>query len=251
MHMSLPTLPKLPTLPMLGSMNRQQGMAYLRSVEWLQAFAGHLAAYGSRADGIPTMGGAFPTQTDPTKIPLPSACGVLFDGSNDAIPVDMSAITTKEKVTLYVAVSSNTDGMVMETTTTAYNQNGLAGYIFTGGFYGGLSGSATLSNYKASALPVDGSLDIYTTTHDRTAAAADEVALYKDGLLYTDYSSFRDIDTTGNFAVGAGSWLGARNNGVALPLSGRIFFVGVRDGIDSPGTIDLISRALRATYGHC
>lgn len=251
---NLVSLPRIPSVSSSSTdISVQQAKALLRSYGWLQAVDVSNTFYGDTAQvsGIATISGGFATQSDSAKRPIALSGGLKFDGLNDAIPVNMSSITAYSKVTMYAVYSAApaSTGVIMETTNQAYNQNGLASFLFSGGAPGALSGSATLSNYKSLAQKVDGFTHVYASTHNRDAAAAAEVFMYLNGELDLDYDTTRDVDTSGNFAVLTGSWIGARNNGANSPLDGCISFVGVRPNIDSPETIRQISRMLKVVFG--
>jgi len=189
-------------------------------------------------DTMPSLVGDNPVQ--PTLAKQPRIAGdfgkmLQFDGVSCVIPVDLSAITSEDQLTVYtVSVpTSAATGIIVEATALYYTTNGVSHFM------GGTpyAGHGAPINYRQLLLSAENIPTSLASTHDRTGILGNEIVAYLDAEEQTVFTSSGDADTAGNFAVGTGSWIGARDNGASSPFNGYIAFVGVRSGIDSAETI--------------
>lgn len=123
--------------------------------------------------------------------------------------------------------------------------------------YAGLSGTAlsviagngetALANRNNIFAPIGAGMRAVATTHDRTQAAASELAVYDNGSLSTPTASVAN-DTTGTFQASQAFTIGAYSNGTASATM-SLCAIGVLSSAASAQSVRRLSRLLLAACG--
>jgi hypothetical protein len=226
------------------------------SLGWLCAFDAKLLSADSDGRQFPSLKGNNAVQTDAAKKPKAGnfGCGgtsLLYDGVNDATPVDMSAIVGKTKLTyyaVYMRLAAGAGANIFETTTGFFSQNGIVLGNTTAGQPVVGQGAATSGNTRTFSEVLLGERVVIAGTLDRTVAGTIATRGFYQGIEPAAYGATNTTNPTGTFAVAAGSWIGARNNGTSAQFPGYVCFVGVRDGIDDDATVRRICATLACAW---
>jgi len=180
--------------------------------QWLDA-ADLAALAGGNVTTWTARQGVSPTQGSAAKRPTMNASrrAVVFDGVDDCLVGDC-AVAGFEKATALVFAEKGTQssfGILLETTTAAFNQNGLQIYQNDPPHENlQATGSATLSTFRKGLI--SSPRGVNGGACNRTANPDTIESIWNGGIDATPYG--RQVDSTGGFKAGS-TYYGSRNNG--------------------------------------
>jgi hypothetical protein len=196
-------------------MRQFDGSQWLDAADVAALAGGNVTTWTARQGVSPTQGSAAkrPTMNGSRKV-------VVFDGIDDCLVGDCG-VTGYAQATAIIFLERGSQlgpGIVLETTTASFNQNGLQFYQEAAPFQNSQSiGSATLSTFRKGKE--SGPRSVNGGACNRAANPDTIESIWNGGIDDTPYG--RQVNSTGGFGAGS-TYYGSRYNGTAYPYSGGI-----------------------------